>query len=57
MTELFRRFLVSLDESDRCILCEMLPGPDQIWLRDETGSYASEFLTQLEGPLLEGGSL
>jgi len=49
MAELFRRFLVSLDDADRCVLSEMLPGPDELWLKDEQGSYASEFLTQLEG--------
>ena len=57
LTERFRRFLLSLDDADRCVLSEMLPGPDELWLRDERGSYASEFLTQLEGPLVvEGGS-
>jgi lantibiotic biosynthesis dehydratase-like protein len=28
---------------------EMLPGPDQLWVRDERGGYATEFLVQLEG--------
>ena len=49
MTELFRRFLVSLDDEDRCVVSEMLPGPDGLWLGNETDRYASEFLTQLEG--------
>jgi hypothetical protein len=49
MAELFRRFLVSLDDEDRCVVSEMLPGPDELWLGDETDGYASEFLTQLEG--------
>jgi hypothetical protein len=29
---------------------EMLPGPEELWVRDEGGSYATEFLVQLEGP-------
>jgi|GEM_PF-855318 len=28
---------------------EMLPGPDEMWVRDRRGSYASEFLVQMEG--------
>ena len=49
MAELFRRFLVALDDGDRCVVSEMLPGPDELWLGTETDGYASEFLTQLEG--------
>jgi lantibiotic biosynthesis dehydratase-like protein len=56
MLELFRRFWGSLEENDRCVLSEMLPGPEQLWLRDAAGSYASEFLIQLEGPLSEEGA-
>ena len=28
---------------------EMLPGPEELWVRDERGSYATEFLVQLDG--------
>ena len=50
MTELLRRFLISTERSDRCILAEMMPGPETLWLRDPGGGYASEFLVELEGP-------
>jgi len=29
---------------------EMLPGPGEMWVRDERGSYATELLLQLSGP-------
>jgi len=31
---------------------EMLPAPDELWVRDEAGAYASEFLVQMEGPAI-----
>jgi hypothetical protein len=31
-------------------LVEMLPGPDEMWVRDERGSYATELLLHLSGP-------
>ncbi|MFL6192853.1 MAG: lantibiotic dehydratase [Thermoanaerobaculia bacterium] len=29
---------------------EMLPGPDEMWVRDERGRYATEFLLHFSGP-------
>jgi hypothetical protein len=29
---------------------EMLPGPDELWVRDAAGRYAAEFLVQMSGP-------
>jgi len=31
---------------------EMLPGPDGMWIADDRGRYASEFLVHLQGPRL-----
>jgi hypothetical protein len=28
----------------------MLPGPDELWVSDSRGRYASEFLVQMRGP-------
>jgi hypothetical protein len=28
----------------------MLPGPDEMWIADERGRYAAEFLLHLSGP-------
>jgi hypothetical protein len=30
-------------------VAEMLPGPDEMWVRDGRGRYATEFLLQLRG--------
>jgi hypothetical protein len=32
----------------------MLPGPDDLWVRDEKGRYASEFLVHLGSDRLAG---
>ena len=52
LTDLLRRALVNAASEDKAVLevTEMLPGPDELWVRDERGSYASEFLIQLDGP-------
>ena len=52
LTELLRRTVVNAGSDGQAMLCvtEMLPGPEELWVRDERGSYATEFLVQLEGP-------
>jgi len=32
------------------VVTEMLPAPDDLWVRDSAGAYATEFLIQMEGP-------
>lgn len=52
LADLLRRAVASLAGKDEPILfvTEMLPGPDELWLRDPSGSaYATELLVQLEG--------
>jgi Lantibiotic dehydratase, N terminus len=34
---------------------EMLPAPEEMWVRDERGRYATEFLLHLSGPRAGGG--
>ena len=43
--DLFRR---ALDATSRVHVSEMLPGPDDLWVRDSRGRYASEFLVHLD---------
>jgi len=31
------------------VVTEMLPGPEELWVRDAAGSYATELLVQMEG--------
>jgi hypothetical protein len=38
-----------LGEESTLHLVEMLPGPDEMWVRDGRGRYATEFLLQLRG--------
>ncbi|HEV8335453.1 MAG TPA: lantibiotic dehydratase [Candidatus Polarisedimenticolia bacterium] len=49
--DLLRRALASVPGGSEVVLfvTEMLPGPDHLWVRDERGGYATEFLIQLEG--------
>jgi hypothetical protein len=52
LTDLLRRAMTAVG-SDRPValyVTEMMPDPDALWVRDESGAYASEFLVQLEGP-------
>ncbi len=39
----------ALSEESALHVVEMLPGPDEMWVRDERGRYATEFLVQLRG--------
>lgn len=52
LTDLLRRAVVTALSDGEAILhvTEMLPGPEELWVRDERGSYATEFLVQLDGP-------
>lgn len=36
-------FCAKLSKSSRAVVSEMLPGPDDLWLRDGAGRYTSEF--------------
>jgi hypothetical protein len=49
--DLLRRALASAPGANDAVLfvTEMLPGPDRLWVRDERGGYATEFLVQLSG--------
>jgi hypothetical protein len=50
--DLLRRALVPAPGAAPPILhvTEMLPGPDEMWVRDEHGRYAAELLLHLTGP-------
>jgi len=37
-------------EDGRLVVTEMLPAPEDLWVRDAAGSYATEFLIQMDGP-------
>jgi hypothetical protein len=52
--DLVRGTLTRLAEREgaRFVVTEMLPAPDELWVRDEAGAYASEFLVQMEGPAI-----
>jgi hypothetical protein len=52
LTDLLRRAVVKAMSEGEAVLraTEMLPGPGELWVRDERGSYATEFLVQLDGP-------
>jgi hypothetical protein len=52
LTDLLRRAVVKAMSEREAVLhvTEMLPGPDELWVRDGRGSYATEFLVQLDGP-------
>jgi Lantibiotic dehydratase, N terminus len=43
------------EPSARVIVTEMLPGPDELWVRDRNGAYCAEFLLQMEDPASESG--
>jgi hypothetical protein len=49
--DLLRRDLLALagDNEATLHLTEMLPGPDDLFVRDESGGYAAEFLVQMDG--------
>ncbi len=53
MTSLLWRVLAA-DKPDELHVTEMLPGPDDLWVRDEKGRYASEFLVHLGSDRLAG---
>jgi len=48
--DLFRRAIVSptAEAPGRIHVTEMLPGPEDLWIRDPRGRYASEFLVHLD---------
>jgi Lantibiotic dehydratase, N terminus len=46
--DLFRRALASQESGGRVHVTEMLPGPEELWVRDSRGRYASEFLVHLD---------
>jgi hypothetical protein len=50
--DLLRRLLLAKEGDARSALhvTEMLPGPDELWLADEAGRYASETLLHLAAP-------
>jgi hypothetical protein len=51
--DLLRRALTPAAEGDTpptLHVVEMLPGPDEMWIADERGRYAAEFLLHLSGP-------
>jgi hypothetical protein len=52
IVDLLRRAAETVAETDdaRLVVTEMLPGPNELWVRDPAGSYATEFLLQMEGP-------
>jgi hypothetical protein len=52
LADLLRRAVAkAMSEGDAVLhVTEMLPGPEELWVRDERGSYATEFLVQLGGP-------
>jgi hypothetical protein len=52
LADLLRRAVASAAASGEAALhlTEMLPGPEDMWVRDARGSYATEFLVQLGGP-------
>jgi len=57
LVDLFRRAIVSGAASPgRVHVTEMLPGPDDLWIRDQRGRYASEFLVHLDNlePFTDG---
>jgi hypothetical protein len=47
--DLLRRALEA-DETPTLEVTEMLPGPEEMWVRDRQGRYASEFLVHLGNP-------
>jgi len=51
LVDLLRRALTlaAAKEDARLVVTEMLPAPDDLWVRDPAGSYATEFLLQMEG--------
>jgi hypothetical protein len=51
IVDLLRRAAETVTETGdaRLVVTEMLPGPDELWVRDPAGSYATEFLLQMEG--------
>jgi hypothetical protein len=51
--DLLRRALLPAEEGaapPTLHVTEMLPGPDEMWIADERGRYAAEFLLHLSGP-------
>jgi hypothetical protein len=53
--DLLRRDLAALSgEAESALhVTEMLPGPDDLFIRDPQGCYATEFLVQMDGGPLE----
>jgi len=58
LTDLLRRAITAETADGPVVLyvTEMLPRPEDLWVRDESGAYASEFLVQLGGPDLDASS-
>lgn len=51
LIDLLKRAIAASAGGDAVLtVTEMLPGPEDLWVRDGGGSYASEFLVQLDGP-------
>ena len=48
--DLLRRTLIPSEENAALHVTEMLPGPDEMWVTDERGHYAAEFLLHLRSP-------
>jgi hypothetical protein len=49
LVDVFRRTLLGLDDGT-LFVTEMLPGPEDLFVRDERGRYAAELLVQLVDP-------
>ncbi len=58
LVDLLKRAVARVASKSEAVLyvTEMLPGPDQMWVRDERSGYATEFLVQLEGSSAPGKS-
>jgi len=51
LVDLLRRAVTRIaEDSVSLVVTEMLPGPEELWVRDAAGAYAAEFLVQMEGP-------
>jgi hypothetical protein len=55
--DLLRRIITQAEPSpgNRVHVTEMLPGPDELWVRDSRGRYASEFMVHLDN--LDGSGM
>lgn len=52
LADLLRRAVTAVAAlgSARLVVTEMLPAPEDLWVRDGAGAYAAEFLVQMAGP-------